>query len=327
MRPGSVPSDDGRVILFDGSRDKFSDSGVVEEGSRSIDALPGQRHVHVHLNVPYATRSGVDLHVHVIQSCLDLTYATWDEMVAERLPCIVFVQGSGWGPQDMGSTMDFWVRFAHRGYVIALVEHRPSSVAPFPAQIEDARTATRWLIEHHERFCIDPTRVALAGDSSGGHVALMAHATEGLGLFDETPEQPWPIAAYLDFYGPSDLSIGNQGPTTCDHEGSGSAEGRLFGGVDLATIPDLVQQANPTRWIVADRALAPLLMMHGTKDRIVPLEHSLRHFRALRAAAQPVELIQVRNGDHGALAASWTDELADIIDRFLVTAFDAAVAP
>lgn len=78
---------------------------------------------------------------------------------------------------------------------------------------------------------------------------------------------------------------------------------------------------------MTDRALAPLLMMHGTKDRIVPLEHSLRHFRALRAAAQPVELIQVRNGDHGALAASWTDELADIIDRFLVTAFDAAVAP
>ena len=68
----------------------------------------------------------------------------------------------------------------------------------------------------------------------------------------------------------------------------------------------------------------------GKPDHVTPTRASvpsLRHFRALRAAAQPVELIQVRNGDHGAMTASWTVQLADIIDRFLVTAFDAAVAP
>ncbi len=73
---------------------------------------------------------------------------------------MVFVQGSGWYEQQLGSNLEPLAAVARRGYVVAVVEYRPSSVARFPAQIADTRTAIRWLIEHADDFHLDPTRVA-----------------------------------------------------------------------------------------------------------------------------------------------------------------------
>lgn len=299
------------------SHDEFPHSTATADGVRVVPAVRGLRNVYVHLNVPYATRSGRTLHLQIIQPSQDATFADPSEVFAERFPGIVFVQGSAWGQQALGSSIAFWCRFAERGYTIAIVEYRPSSLAVFPAQVEDAKTATRWLKDHADDYSIDPDWTILAGDSSGGHTALMVHATDGLPVFDEQPDQPLAIAAFIDFYGPTDLSRLNDDPSTMDHTSPDSPEGRLFGGVRLADVPELVARANPSTWVESDRPLAPLLMVHGSKDRLIPFAQSVRHYEVLRDAGQPVELVCVHDGDHGIWPAVFNDGIADILHAFI----------
>jgi acetyl esterase/lipase len=299
------------------SHDEFPHSTATSDGIRTIPAVRGLRNVYVHLNVPYATKDGCTLHLQIIQPSRDATFAAPSETFAERFPCIAFVQGSAWGEQALGSSIAFWCRFAERGYTIAIVEYRPSSLAIFPAQVQDARTAVRWLRAHADDYSIDPHRMVLAGDSSGGHTALMVHATHGLQVLDDEPDQPLEIASFVDFYGPTDLARLNDEPSTMDHTGADSPEGRLFGGVRPADIPELVTQANPSTWVDADRQLAPLLMIHGSKDRLIPFAQSVRHYEVLRAAGQPVELVQVQDADHGIWPAMFNDQVAEIIDAFI----------
>ncbi len=82
---------------------------------------------------------------------------------------------------------------AQRGYVIAIIEYRPSSVTTFPGQVADAITATRWLLHHARDFHIDPRRVAMWGDSSGGHTTLMVAVIGHDPSF--TDEEGWPAVA------------------------------------------------------------------------------------------------------------------------------------
>ena len=86
--------------------------------------------------------------------------------------------------------MSYLCRFAERGYVIAIVQYRPSAVAPHPAQVHDAKTAVRWLRQNSDQYGIDPDRITISGDSSGGHTALLVHATDGSPALDEDPAKP-----------------------------------------------------------------------------------------------------------------------------------------
>jgi acetyl esterase/lipase len=282
-----------------------------------VEAARGLWNVYVHLNVPYTAKSGRTLQLQIIQPSRDATFTPPADVFADRFPCVVFVQGSAWGEQALGASMAFWCRFAERGYTVAIVEYRPSSLAPFPAQVQDAKTAVRWLRAHADAYSVDADRIVMAGDSSGGHTALMVHATQDLDLFDDEPGQPLDITAFVDFYGPTDLARFNDEPTTMDHAGADSPEGRLLGGVAPAEAPERVRQANPSTWIEPHRPLAPLLMIHGSKDRLVPFAQSVYHYQALRAAGQPVELIQVRDGDHGLWPAIFNAHTADALDNFL----------
>ena len=63
----------------------------------------------------------------------------------------------------MGLNLCNLPQIARRGFVIALVEYRPSDIAPFPAQICDAKTALRFLLRHHEEYSFDPGNVFVVG--------------------------------------------------------------------------------------------------------------------------------------------------------------------
>ncbi len=299
------------------SHEDFPHSTATVSGVRVVDAERGRLNVFVHVDVPFAVKSGRTLHLQIIQPSRDATFAAPSDVFSDLFPCVVFVQGSAWGEQALGASMAFWCRFAERGYTIAIVEYRPSSLAIFPAQVQDAKTAVRWLRAHAEVYSIDPGRIVMAGDSSGGHTALMVHATQDLDEFDDEPGEPLDLKAVIDFYGPTDLARLNDEPSIMDHATADSPEGRLLGGISPLAAPDLVAQANPSSWISPERPLVPLLVIHGSKDRLIPFAQSVYHVDALRAAGQPVELVQVRDADHGIWPAMFNDRIAHIVDDFI----------
>jgi len=278
------------------------------DGTRVIQAAPDRTNVFVHLGVTYASRAGHDLHLHIIQPSGDAAMLGWEAAFARRYPCIVFVQGSGWQDQPMGSAIAFWSRFAERGYVVAIVEYRPSRVAIHPAQVHDAKAAVRWLRRNADTYLIDPHHMIIAGDSSGGHVALLVHATDGLPDLDDAPDAgPVGVDAAVAFYAPTNLE-------QIEHD---EAVHLLLGGRSPKDVPDLALTATPAHYLTSGRAMGPVLLVHGTADDVVPVEQSVEYTRALRDAGQQAELVVVQGGGHGVWPSFFTDELADLIDGFL----------
>lgn len=135
-------------------------------------------------------------------------------------------------------------RFARKGYVVAVIQYRPSTVAPFPAQVKDTKTAIRFLIKNARTYSIDPERILLWDDSSGGHTAVMTGVTlDEPNLSNESPsDEPIRLKAIADFYGPIDVSKMNLEPSTQDHRDAGSPEGMFIGGVNVLENPAKVNR-------------------------------------------------------------------------------------
>ena len=82
----------------------------------------------------------------------------WEEEA--RWPLVVFVQGSAWRTPDRGYEIPQLSHLAQQGYVVATVCHRDSTQGnPFPAYLQDVKTAIRFLRAHAEEYGIDPEHV------------------------------------------------------------------------------------------------------------------------------------------------------------------------
>ena len=76
-------------------------------------------------NVVYANHGGIDLHLDILTQARK----------GDKFPCLVYVQGSGWGKQLTQLYLPKMVPFAFAGYVVACVEYRTAEQAPFPAPV------------------------------------------------------------------------------------------------------------------------------------------------------------------------------------------------
>src|SRR6186713_3105921 len=103
----------------------------------------------------------------------------------EPKPLIVYVHGGGWRgghTRQSGAFADFpavLADLASRGYVVASVEYRLSGEAPFPAPLDDVRTAIRFLKANARKYGIDTARTGIFGGSAGGQLAVLEAVTCG----------------------------------------------------------------------------------------------------------------------------------------------------
>lgn len=233
-----------------------------------------------------------------------------------KRPLVVFVQGSGWGPQNLYSSIPQLADLAHRGYVVASVEYRPSTQATAPAQIQDVKTAIRYLRANAAKYGIDPQRVAIWGDSSGGHMAALVATTVGHAEFATTDyaDQSDAVQAVVDFYGVSDLTTMGRFPSWIEHDAEGSPGSLMLGGSPLSLREKAVAHS-PVTYIKVDRQLPPFLLVHGELDVIVPFNQSVELYEALRVAGKDVLFYKVEDGNHG--WQFWSPRLMQIVVDFL----------
>lgn len=89
-------------------------------------------------------------------------------------PAVLFLHGGGWVVGDLDTHDTLCRLLAHESAAtVFALEYRLAPEHPFPAPLHDAATALRWLVEQAGALAIDPTRLALAGDSAGGNLAAV----------------------------------------------------------------------------------------------------------------------------------------------------------
>lgn len=204
--------------------------------------------------------------------------------------------------------------FAEKGYVAVSVGYRFAPEYKFPAQIEDAKTAIRFLRANAKKYDIDPEHVGAFGFSSGGHIVAMLDVTNKEDGFDGPlyPEQSSKVNCVVDFFGPTDLVLYTEA------SGIESAYMVPLLGTRYAKDPELYKKASPLYHVSKDAA--PILILHGTLDVIVPIIHSERFYNKLVEAKVPAKIITVRGKGHGwsgEKAQETRDEAIKFFDEYL----------
>ena len=304
----------------------FPISDELPEGTKTLNCKDCSWGYPIDLQtgIVYAERDGHKLHIDLIMPDKRL----YDEGFAapipdKKWPLIVYVQGSGWLTQtEPWEHLPHALRIAQHGYAVALVQYRGSEEnAPFPAQVEDAKTAIRFLRANAEKYNLDTERVSLWGDSSGGHTVLMVGATG-----DNWPNHPddaknFPgqtVAAkcVVEFYGPTEISKISCYPSAFDHISSESMEGLLIGGKNVLDNLDLARKASVLTYVTEDCHMPPLLIMHGDSDKTVPFNQSCRLYEKMKAMGKEVEFYKLLGGEHG-FYGFCCDTVLEVVEKFI----------
>ena len=208
-------------------------------------------------------------------------------------PAVVCVHGGGW---RMGNKRDMrpWVEFlAKEGFVAASVGYRLAPDYTFPSQIEDCKTAVRFLRANAEKYSIDKERFGAIGYSAGGHlVCLLALTDEKAGFEGKVhPKESSKIQAVVDYYGPTDLAGFGKDDT--------AQRGMLgpFIGAKFADNPSAHKKASPINYV--SKNAPPFLIFHGTKDLTVPIDQSRQLANKLKDVGVEARFVEVPGEGHG----------------------------
>ena len=231
-------------------------------------------------------------------------------------PVVVYIHGGSWqqGDKETAFYMPAFLELQSRGFLIVSINYRLAPGHPFPAQIEDARCAIRFLRANASRYHIQSDRIGAIGDSAGGHLAALLGLAGRNQDWDsgEFADQSSDVQAVVSLYGISDLAK--------VFENDGSQTWPLVFGVTNKTDPRL-KSASPLSYV--HTGAPPFLLIHGSHDHIVPFEQSQWLFDALRDSGNNVDLIEVRNADHAFVQVGNNpiDPSMSSIDRSIVDFF------
>ena len=224
---------------------------------------------------------------------------------------IIVISGSGWtaplspdaAPLKQNALVPHYPTRAllDAGYTLFSINHRAAPRFRYPAPVEDAQRAVRYVRHHAVRYGIDPDRIGATGGSSGGHLVSMLGVLDGVG----NPEDPSPIkresskvqsvvALYLATDFVESVRRGSQGTRALlgvrlrrrelENE-SNSLEAALF------------REASPTSYVSSDDP--PFLLIHGDQDATVSYTQSEIFEAALKKNGVAVDLIIMPGGGHG----------------------------
>ena len=199
-------------------------------------------------------------------------------------PAVLFIHGGGFKTGDKAEFRSASVSadLARAGYVVASCNYvlfSKKNPGVWPQNISDCRNAVRWLRQNADALGVDPSRIAVAGGSAGGYLALMVGLSEDHAELggDKDAKVSAKVSAIIDMYGVTDSE--HHGKDTLVNAGP-EAE-RLFSPIAH------VKAGSP-----------PVLILHGAADPTVPLKESEDLAKAMIAAKLDHEFIVIKDAVH-----------------------------
>ena len=235
-------------------------------------------------------------------------------------PAVVFFHGGGFVAGDL-DTHDGTARLHAAGAdaVVVSVDYRLAPEHPFPAAVDDAFAATRWVAAHADELGVDPARIAVAGDSAGGNLAaVVSQLARDAGGPDIAFQLLWYPATTYDITLPSFTE--NAHAPIIDTEAVGALSQAYAGHLDLSDPPPTLAPARAANLA----GLPPAYIAVAGHD---PLrDDGIRYGELLAAAGVPVQVHNAETQIHGYLGyAGVIPSATEAADRGLA-ALRAALA-
>jgi acetyl esterase/lipase len=263
--------------------------------ARAQGPAPDTGNLRIEKDVVFGKVGSIDLTLDVYQPAAGVT---------PKRMAIIHLFGGGFfvGNKNAGYIINDIKALAPRGYTNISANYRLQTQGSWPAQIQDVKAAIRWTRANATRLGIDANRIAVAGYSAGGMLALMAAGTNGKKEFEGDGGNGGvssDVNACIGVYPLASAQIATglfpQGRAT----------------------PENIAAASPTSYIT-DK-FAPTIFIHGTKDGTVPVQSSVDFFTKLHGLGVPTTLTLIQGADHAFdnNAPDAVEVMAASIDLFL----------
>jgi acetyl esterase/lipase len=182
---------------------------------------------------------------------------------------VLLIHGGGFVRGDRDQLRGYGIALGRVGYTCLACEYRLAGEAKWPAQIDDVHTALAYLHDQAPSLGVDPSKIAVSGNSSGGCLALLAAAS------GESP-----VAAAVAFYAPVDF-LGE------DARAKGAPQAMTF---LLGDDRSDARLASMSPLSYAGPRFPPTMLVTGNRDELVHWGESLKMYRALIDAGAPTEI-------------------------------------
>jgi len=218
---------------------------------------------------------------------------------------VVYINGSGWhmplaydaAPlKETPLGMPYVEALQAAGYTVFAINHRAAPRFHYPAALEDAQRAVRFVRHHAGRFGINSQQIGACGGSSGGHLVSLLGTLSGEGNRDDPDpvnRESAAVQCVVARAAPVDLLKTVQ-PAVADFMGMlprGEADGAY------ALEHETYRVASPINHVSSQTP--PFFLIHGDADLTVPFEQSLLMKAALSEAGVPVDLLCIPGAGHG----------------------------
>ncbi|MBV8816999.1 MAG: alpha/beta hydrolase [Acidobacteriaceae bacterium] len=214
-------------------------------------------------------------------------------------PAAILIHGGGF---DQGSkstnVKPLFEPLAHAGFAWFSIDYRMAPEFRFPEASADVSTAIEWVKANAKQYRVDPSRLALIGESAGGFLVNYAGTHE---------TRQTKVAAVVDFYGPVDY--GKLAEERRDHperfnmasinRHAANGGGIHFFGAAALDAEGLEKLHKLSPIFSVHKGMPPFLCIHGTKDDQVSYDQSTSMCEAMHRAGVACELITIQDGGHG----------------------------
>ncbi len=193
-------------------------------------------------------------------------------------PAVLLVHGGGWEAGDKSTYIHPWFETLSAANIAWFtINYRLAPQWKHPAAVEDIHSALIWIRANAQRLGIDPKRIAIMGESAGGHLATLAAL-----------EKPGSVAAIVSFYGIYDIPLW--------FRQRGDVPKNMVQYLP-DTRPETLKEASPATWLKLHAP--PMLLIHGTADKGVPYQQSVSMCEAAKAAGARCETFLIEGAPHG----------------------------
>ncbi len=231
-------------------------------------------------DIVYANRGGEDL---VLRS-----FRPADAVVGARHPAVVWIHGGAWVGGTTDGSLPFARYFAERGaaaFVITYRHAKPGSVTVADC-VSDCRSAVRYIRAHAAQLGVDPARIAVVGESAGGHLAAALGTLDG---FDH-PDDDKSVSAKPDamvLYNP--IVDMTEGDWIRYAVGGDALADKSSQRPDDAAALALARSLSPVFHVAPGQP--PAIVVHGKGDRVVSYTQAERFAAAAKAAGNRCDLV------------------------------------